>query len=259
MNRKTIIAFIAIFLLLAAAMAVKMIWFPSVKDEWFATNNQRLGKVPAGKIIVRATHFAGPKTNQVVFFRRGNNLLWMSGRNVTFKRLIAAAYDHDVYQVWLPEGSPKNNYDFVFTAGSDSRVPLQTAVRKTTGYIANVENRETDVMALKVVDPSSQGLKVSGDDEKAGIGQKNGRLYFTHQRLEAIVSGLTDVLKRPVVDKTDLTNFYDFSLVWDGKMQREIQSGNLDPETGKKILEEWGLGLEPDRASVEMLVVKKAN
>ena len=42
-------------------------------------------------------------------------------------------------------------------------------------------------------------------------------------------------------------------------MQQQIQSGNLDSETGRKILAEWGLELEPDTASLEMLVVKRAN
>jgi uncharacterized protein (TIGR03435 family) len=66
-------------------------------------------------------------------------------------------------------------------------------------------------------------------------------------------------LKTPVVDKTDLTNFYDFSLIWDAKTAQQIQNNTLDNETGRKILAEWGLGLEPDTASIEMLVVKKAN
>jgi uncharacterized protein (TIGR03435 family) len=62
-----------------------------------------------------------------------------------------------------------------------------------------------------------------------------------------------------VVDKTGLTNYYDFSLVWDAPTQRLIQGGSLDNETGGKILAEWGLGLEPDTAAMEMLVVKKTN
>ncbi|HXF10403.1 MAG TPA: TIGR03435 family protein [Desulfuromonadaceae bacterium] len=259
MTQKTILGLVAAFIVIASAIAVKVIWFPSVKEAWFQANGQRLLKVPEGLVIVRPTHFPGPKTNIVTYARKGNSLQWMSGRNVTFKRLMADAYVYDPNRVWLPEGTPKDNYDFLFTPKAVSREPLQAAVRKKTGYIAKVENHETDVIALKVIDPSSQGLKVSGDNERAGVGPKGGRLYFTHQHLSAIVEGLTDILKQPVVDKTDLTNFYDFSLVWDSKTQQQIQRGELDPETGKKILEEWGLGLEPDRASIEMLVVKKTN
>ena len=87
--------------------------------------------------------------------------------------------------------------------------------------------------------------------------QKNGRLYFTHVTLASVKENLEQILKTPVVDKTGLTNFYDFSLIWDAQTAKQISSGTLDNETGKKILAEWGLGLEPDTASIEMLVVKK--
>jgi len=50
-----------------------------------------------------------------------------------------------------------------------------------------------------------------------------------------------------------LTNFYDFSLVFTPQMQR----GQIDRATVEKIIGEWGLGLEPDTAQMEMLVVKK--
>jgi uncharacterized protein (TIGR03435 family) len=76
-------------------------------------------------------------------------------------------------------------------------------------------------------------------------------------KLNLVTDGLENILKTPVVDKTGLTNFYDFSLIWDAHTAQQIQNGTLDNETGRKILAEWGLGLEPDTASIEVLVVKK--
>ena len=72
-----------------------------------------------------------------------------------------------------------------------------------------------------------------------------------------VTDALDGILKTPVMDKTGLTNNYNFSLAWDAQTQKQIEGGTLDIETGKKILAEWGLGLEPDTASMEMLVVKK--
>jgi len=261
MNRtiKIILVSVAVLVMVAAAVTVKLIWFPSVKDAWFQANGQRLKQVPPGLVIVRPTHFPGPRTNLLAYASGNGNRQWVSGRNVTFKQLVAAAYDYDVGRVWLPPGTPGNNFDFLVTAVSDPKEPFRAAVRKKTGYIANVENRDTDVLALKVEDPNSQGIKVSDAGEKQGASPKNGRLYFTHTPLSEITDGMEHMVKMPVVDKTGLTNFYDFSLAWDKKTQQQIQSGNLDAETGKKILGEWGLALVPDTASVEMLVVKKAN
>ena len=76
--------------------------------------------------------------------------------------------------------------------------------------------------------------------------------------LAVVKENLEQILKTPVVDKTGLTNFYDFSLIWDAQTAKQIQSGTLDIETGKNILAEWGLGLEPDTETIDMLVVEKA-
>ena len=113
-----------------------------------------------------------------------------------------------------------------------------------------METRDTDVLALKVKDPNSPGLKVSDASEKEDVSQKKAGFYFTHVKLNVVTDGMEQLLKTPVVDKTDLTNFYDFSIAWDAQTQRQVQNGTLDPETGKKILAEWGLGLEPDTASI---------
>ncbi|HEU5397233.1 MAG TPA: TIGR03435 family protein, partial [Verrucomicrobiae bacterium] len=125
------------------------------------------------------------------------------------------------------------------------------------GYTAALETRDTEVMALTVENPNASGLQVSSANERENANVKNGRLYFTHMRLTVITGGLEGILKTPVIDKTGLTNFYDFSLTWDARTAQQIQTGSLDNETGRKILGEWGLRLQPDTAPIEMLVVKK--
>jgi uncharacterized protein (TIGR03435 family) len=259
MTRTKTIALVSIaVLLIAAVVTVKMIFFPSVKDTWFQTNGQKLRQVPAGIVVVRPTHFPKSPTNG----RASANVKgkgWLVGRNVSFQQLMATAYSYNPGRIVLPPSAPKNNFDFLVTALSEPNEHLQLAIRKKTGYTASVETRDTDVLALKVEDANSPGLKVSGDGEKEDGSVKNGRLYFTHMKLNVVTDGMESMLKTPVVDKTGLTNFYDFSLAWDPQTRRQIQNGTLDPDTGKKILDGWGLGLEPDTASIEMLVVKKVN
>ena len=255
---KTIVLVVVAVLLIAAGMTVRMIFFPSVKDAWFQTNGQKLRQVPQGLVVVRPTHFPKSPTNGMTFANvKGKR--WMAGRNMTFQQLVATAYNYNPGRVYLPPSAPKNNFDFLVTALSGPEEHLRAAIQKKTGYTASVETRDTDVLALKVEDPNSPGLKVAEAGEKEDVSPKNGRLYFTHMKLNVVTDGMERMVKMPVVDKTGLTNFYDFSLAWDSQTQRQIQSGTLDPETGKKILDEWGLGLEPDTASIEMLVVKKVN
>ena len=250
---KIILATVAMVILGAAAVTVKLVWFPSVKEAWFQVNPQRLRRVPPGIVVVRPTHYPKAATNSVSYSNNGKG--WMVGRNVSFQVLMAMAYSYNPGRVSLPPSAPENNFDILVTVSPNPNEHLKTAIQKKTGYTASVETQDADVLALKVTDPNSPGLQVSNGDEKQNTNFKNGRLFFTHTKLSEISSGLTSVLKMPVVDKTDLTNFYDFSLAWKPGMN----PNNLSRDDIDKILAEWGLDLEPDTASIEMLVVKRAN
>ena len=246
----------------AAAIGVKVLFFPSVSDKYFQTNPAQLRRVPEGYVVVRPTHFAGKSSRGA---RRENQVAYvnvkgaqrMVGANVTLQTLIAIAYQHTPGRIALPPGDAKAHYDFLVTVPKDPSGRLKSAIRRKLGYTAALETRDTDVMALTVENPSASGLQLSSAGERENANVKNGRLYFTHMRLSVISDGLEGILKMPVIDKTGLTNFYDFSLTWDARTAQQIQSGSMDEETGKKILGEWGLGLRPDTAPIEMLVVRK--
>jgi uncharacterized protein (TIGR03435 family) len=247
-------------LLVAMAVVVKLIFFPSVKDAYFMISSRSLQRVPAGLVIVRPTHF--PSSSQRssppgIMETSVKGAQWMVGRNVTFQQLMAIAYNYNPGRIALPFNPPKGNFDFLVTVPKDPQARLQSAIRRRLGYTADVETQDTSVLALKVEDPNSPGLKPSTPGERENTDLRNGRLYFTHQRLTVVTDGLEQMIKTPVVDETGLTNFYDFSLVWNQQIQQQISSGTMDQATGQKILANWGLGLEPDTASIEMLVVKK--
>lgn len=256
-TKTTVLASVLALVLVAAAVAVKLIFFPAVDDKFFPAKNSAVWQhAPPGLVVVRPTHFHKPPTN-VMNTARVQGAQWMVGRNVTFQMLIAMAYGQNPGRILLPADAPKRNFDFLVTTGDNPQEQLQSAIRKKLGYTARKENRDVDALALKVVDPNSDGLQISPATEKDGTDTRNGRLYFIHQPMTTITSGLESILKTPMVDKTGLTNFYDFSLVWDAETSQQIQNGTLDEATGRKILAEWGLALEPDTVSMEMLVVKK--
>ena len=154
-------------------------------------------------------------------------------------------------------GAPKGNFDFLVTVTKDAQASLQSAIRRKLGYTAHVEARDTPMFALKVKNPNLPGLKVSTATQEFQT-QKDGRLYFTHVTLASVKENLEQIIKTPVVDKTGLMNFYDFSLIWDAQTAKQIQSGTLDIETAKNILAELGLELEPDTETIDLLVVEKA-
>ena len=244
-----------------AAVAVKWIFFPSIKDAYFTMNQQSFRQVPAGLVLVRPTHF--PKSTRKGIMSdtiqvSGKRVWRMMGRNVTLQQLVAMAYGRSQARVVLPASAPQTNFDFLVTVRGDQQQQLQKAIRKKLGLIARPETRDEEVLTLKVANGTLPGLTVSDASAKPNVNFKDGKLYFTHMRPSALTGGLEQMLKLPVVDKTDLTNFYDFSAGWDSQMQRQIQNEATATAAIKKILNGWGLELEPDSDRVEVLVVKNA-
>jgi uncharacterized protein (TIGR03435 family) len=246
----------ALVLTLVAAMVVKLVFFPSIKDEYFKSSYQQFQKVPGNLLVVRPTHFSFP-ANGTSFSSStrspsGQYVVRQMGRNVPLERVIAMAYQCNPSRIVPPPTKPKGNFDFLVTVPDSSQERFKAAIRKKLGYTAHWETRDTDVLLLETLTPDPPGLKVS----PAGNGNvsfKNGKYKFTHTRLESVMGFMEYTLKQPVLDRTGLTNFYDFSVEmgWRGP-------GGPDQKTTEKILDDLGLKLEPGNESVQMLVVERA-
>ena len=224
-------------LVVVGAVAVKWIFFPSIKETYFTMNDRSLQQAPAGLVVVRPTHFAkSPRTGIMSASATvsGKRIWRIMGRDVTFKELMAVAYGQSQGRVTLPPGAPPGNFDFLVTV-PDSQLPrLQTAIRKKLGYVAQQEIREADVLAMKIKDASLPGLTVSAAGTKPNADFKNGKLFFSHMRLQVVTGGLEQMLKSPVVDKTDLTNLYDFSTIWTRRYSGKSKMKKPPPPPSKK-------------------------
>jgi uncharacterized protein (TIGR03435 family) len=256
--KKTAIVFTLLFLLIAAGVAVKLIYFPSVKNAWFQFNAQNLREIPHGLVIVRETHFplSLHKGVMQIMVKEERHAL---GRNVTLQQLMATAYDHNPGRVAVPPEAPTNNYDFLVTVAGKPEEALQSAIRKKFGYVAHEGMAETAVLALKAADEHPSGLTVSADDEKQNIMFGNRKIDFKHTSLKKLAIYLEWMLSTPVVDQSGLTNFYDFSLNWNEQTLRLAQKGMMPRAAADKLVAAWGLSLQPETSSIPMLVVEKVN
>jgi uncharacterized protein (TIGR03435 family) len=260
---QTIILTIVGVVIIAAAIAVKMEFFPSVSEKYFIVNSNRLRAVPSGFMVIRPTHAHSPAYGQSnqnrITYVTVNGQDRMVGVNVTFQMLFELAYNQNAMHITLPWDAPTNNFDVLVTAPGNVQDHLQSAILHKLGYVGTMETSEVDVLALKLEDPSVKAFDISPDDEKSAVNPENGRLYFTHFQLGYLLGNLEQINKSPMVDETGLTNYYDFSVNWDAQRQQMMRNGSMDEETVKKILGELGLGLQPESSPVEMLVVKKFN
>jgi len=260
---KTVVLFLALIVL---AVVIKLIFFSGGKDDYFAMNIRGLRQVPAGPLVLRPTRYPFVRSQGALYAtptHHGGADWRMMVRNAPLRDIIAAAYDVGPGRVILPANAPRRNYDRLVTVPKNQQERLQGVVRRQLRYVAKKETRETDVLALTVVNRNPPNLAVSEDHENRHGDFNDLKITLKHfplgivadDRLLKVTEGLATFLKIPVVGKTDLTNMYDYSMAYDTPTRRQLQNEVTARPVVDQILAGWGLIHKPDRASMEMLIV----
>ena len=126
---------------------------------------------------------------------------------------------------------------------------------------ATVANREEAIKrgAPPLFDPN----------DSCGSGRSSPGLFaFTGSRLARLVPALSDLMGRPVIDKTGLTGLYDLTLkfAYEGRMPGIMgplgspPAPTVDPDApslSAALQEQLGLKLESARGPVEVVVIEK--
>jgi len=260
LTRKNALVGGLVLALIAAAIAVKLLFFPSLKDANFATETRSLQQAPAGLTVIRKTHFAFLPGSAILYADPPHHTgkgYWLMGRNASLRSVVSVAFDQIPSRVVMPANAPTGNFDFLITTPDRQAENLQSLIRKQFGYVAHKETRQTDVLALKVVDTRLPGLTLSGADEKPNNDVFDYEIRFTHRQVAIIARLLDRNLPIPVINETGLTNAYNFSIKWNSRLQQQLQTGAMDRAAINRMLASLGLGLEPDTATLEMLAVEK--
>jgi hypothetical protein len=252
---KTLSVAAIIMVLGAMAAVVKVSFFPSIKDSYFQLDYEQFLKVPDHLLVLRPTHFHNPRDGASYMAsttnKTGQYTLRMMGRHVSLEQVVATAYQCNPTRVVPPLIGPKGAYDYLVTMPHQPQECLKAAIKKKLGYVAGWKERDTDVLLLKVQLPDPPGFQPSTAQHQS-VSFKNDKLYFTHMRPEILVGFLESGCKQPVLDRTGLTNYYDFSLAYNSRTR-----GKPDQADMEKMVNDLGLKLEPANESVQMLVVEK--
>jgi uncharacterized protein (TIGR03435 family) len=253
---KTVVTGVLVSAVILLAVVIKWRFFPSVKDEYFKSDYREFQKIPGNLLVIRPTHFSLPSQGTIFssYTRSssGQFVVRQMGRNVSLERVMALAYQCNPSQIIPPATQPPGHFDFLVTVLDPSQERFKTAIRRKLGYTAHWETRNTKVLLLETQTPPPSGLEVS-TAKGENVSFNNGTLEFTHARLGSLLVFLEQFLNQPVLDRTGLTNFYDFSIERNWPIP-----GSPDPKTTEKIIRGLGLKLVPGNDSVPMLVVDKA-
>jgi len=185
--------------------------------------------------------------------------------NEPVKLLIRAAFQlQDAQIAGGPAWLDTDRYDIEAKTGRPERIgPAQMAplLRSLLTDRFNLkfhrEMRELTVAAL-VLDknPKSAGkLKAKAEDEVSAMnthgGSNKSQLVATATTMEALAGYVGNRLGRIVVDKTGLSESYDFTLEW----APEAAADSPVPPLVTALREQLGLRLESQKSLVEVLVI----
>jgi uncharacterized protein (TIGR03435 family) len=101
-----------------------------------------------------------------------------------------------------------------------------------------------------------KGAKFKPSDGKGDTGMSvdsSGHLTGHNVPMSRLATALSDQLQRAVIDKTELTGSYDFTLRW--STDASEADGNAGPSLYSALQEQLGLKLQSAKGSVETLVV----
>jgi uncharacterized protein (TIGR03435 family) len=197
------------------------------------------------------------------------------------KEMLQIAYQKNRFYTVITTDLPTEKYDFIaklvgarephkiMPENKNWTVELQKEIAKKFRITGRLEMRETDVMVLKPSRTGIQSFKVShqmpNGQAMTPIVQSNPdglKLGYSYheQPMSTLTSLLEQNLQIPIVDKTGLTQEYDYSITWSQPFPASKQIGLELPNLEvlkQALLDQLGLELVPSRESVEMLVVEK--
>jgi uncharacterized protein (TIGR03435 family) len=179
--------------------------------------------------------------------------------NVSLDLLVQIAYGVDSNQISGGQRFPSDRYDVSAKPASGlvtaerARPMLRALLEERFGLKTHRETREVSGYAL-VVAKGGPKLKAAGDTPKPFVTYPGG-LDGGPADATSLASMVTNLVKRPVVNKTDLAGNYDLRLRFapDGDTKSTL------PSLFTAIQEQLGLRLESQKVPVEFLVIDQCS
>jgi uncharacterized protein (TIGR03435 family) len=183
---------------------------------------------------------------------------------------LQAAYGVKRYQIAGPDWLGSERYDINATTGGAAnnaliKAMLQTLIADRFKLSLHREKKELPVFAI-LVGKNGPRLKVGDPAGQRSMGPAPGGLAFTNTTIEDLadlLSGLPTI-SRPVFDKTGLTGRFDFALRLTanagdaGVEEAKVAVAQAEPSVFGDALDALGLKLDGQKASIDMLVVDRA-
>jgi len=190
----------------------------------------------------------------------------ISGTHVTISgpliRLFIEAYGVLAYQIegmpkWAESADPHFNIEAkVEGDATPSRAHvkemLQTLLADRFQVRLHRETRQRQILAL-VVGKDGVKMKESQPEGQSGLTFRGGEVTGSKLPMTYLANFLSNQMKQPVLDKTELKSLYDFYLHWTPDEASPSEQGG--PSIYTAVQEQLGLKLVSERGDMEVLVI----
>jgi uncharacterized protein (TIGR03435 family) len=204
----------------------------------------------------------------------------LNAKNQSLRDLVQFGWDLHDYQVsGGPSWAESEHYEVVatFPAGTsraDRARMMQAMLTDRFGLVVRRDSKEVSGYAL-IVAKGGPKLHAPGNEEPGmmmGRSRATGQrtLTATSQPLANLASILSDIMARPVEDRTQIPGKFDFSMAWTpdavdggtgatgGKVLPPPDNNEPGPTIFTALQETVGLKLETAKVSVPVVIIEKA-
>ncbi len=163
---------------------------------------------------------------------------------------------------------PTRQYDYFSNWPTGAKEALQAEIKRKCGINAEMQPIVTNALLLEVQEPNSTGLEPQPNFRGGfrGFNEKAVEMSATCVTMDDLARQLEEMLRIPVINQTDLTNRYNFTVSWTnyGGPYILLPDGGKQPipnlaHLKRALPDQLGLKLIPTNMPIEMLVVGKAD
>jgi uncharacterized protein (TIGR03435 family) len=187
-------------------------------------------------------------------------------RNVGMTEAIQWAYSVESYQVSGPAWMPQTRFDIVAKATGpatedEMRAMMRTLLANRFGLQAHREDKEMSGMALLVAKggPKLKAADGQGESVFEPVPKKMA-INFRRMSMREFAALLSEPMRKPVLDFTELPGTFDFMLDASSLAPPEAAPGQAHEDNDsylvlKVLPDQLGLRLEPRKLTINMVAV----
>jgi uncharacterized protein (TIGR03435 family) len=140
---------------------------------------------------------------------------------------------------------------------------IQSLLAERFGLVVHKETKEGEIYLLTVAKGGPRVKEFTTLGDKQGISSNRGRVQGFAAPMPMLAEHLSEIVGRPVIDRTNLTGKYDWKLEWTPDSMTAgadaLPQSGAGPTIFTAVQEQLGLKLETSKGPIDMWMIDKVD